>query len=330
MPDSLFSSPGPLRSPRDEKDERIAAEPTTHLAPDRGRQGDFFALGIPDAAPKDDLASMEHPLFALKAGDTRVRTYERNGNTVTVKPGPDGRATIHDKDLWLYCAGQLVEAKNRGARISRTVRLTMYDFLAATNRDTSGRAYERAGEMLGRLTGTRVETNIETGGRRTRAFWGLVESAKIIEKSPNDGRMVSLEVTLPEWLFRAIDAGEFLTLSRSYYRLRKPLDRRIYELARKHCGRQPSWRVSLAVLYQKSGSTDALRNFRVAMRSLAESGALPDFLMAFDGGRDMVTFYANGPKGRIAEAKDMLAGRPHASLLAHEKAHTRKTGKRSG
>jgi plasmid replication initiation protein len=137
-------------------------------------------------------------------------------------------------------------------------------------------------------------------------------------------------VTLPDWLFRAIDAGEFLTLSRSYYRLRKPLDRRIYELARKHCGRQPSWRVSLAVLYQKSGSSDALRNFRAAMRSLAESGVLPDFLMAFDGGRDMVTFYANGPKGRIAEAKDMLAGRPHASLLAHEKAHTRKAGKRSG
>ena len=271
-------------------------------------------LGILDAAPKNDLASMEHPLFALKAGDTRVRTYERNGSTVTVKPGPDGCATIHDKDLWIYCASQLVEAKNRGARVSRTVRLTMYDFLTATNRDTSGRGYERAGAMLARLTGTRVETNIATGGVRTREFWGYVDSAKIIEKSSTDDRMVSLEVTLPEWWFRAIVAGEFLTLSRSYFRLRKPLDRRIYELARKHCGSQPRWRVTLAVLHKKSGSTDALRNFRVAVRSLAKSGELPDFLMAFDGGRDMVTFYSNSSKGRIAEARDVLAGR--AACLA--------------
>ena len=86
----------------------------------------------------------------------------------------------------------------------------------------------------------------------------------------------------------------------------------------------------MAVLHQKSGSTSPLRRFRFDVKALAESGDLPDYLMAFDEARDMVTFYANGPKGRIAEAKDMLAGRPHASLLAHEKAHTRKTGKRSG
>lgn len=33
------------------------------------------------------MASMEHPLFALKAGDMRVRTYERNGTIVKVMPG---------------------------------------------------------------------------------------------------------------------------------------------------------------------------------------------------------------------------------------------------
>ncbi|MEJ7139370.1 replication initiator protein A [Amphibiibacter pelophylacis] len=266
-----------------------ATESTTE---NQAERRDFVTLGLPDVPPKGDLASMEHPLFALRAGDKRVRNYERNGYTVTVKPGPDGCATIHDKDLWLYCASQLVEAKNRGAEISRTVRFTMHDFLKTTYRDTSGQAYKRAGEMLARLTGTRVETNIETGGRRIREFWGLVESAKIIE-SPDDGRMASMEVTLPEWLFGAINSGEILTLACSYYRVRKPIDRRIYELARKHCGRQPSWRVSLAVLYQKSGSTDALRNFRAAIRSLAESGALPDFLVAFDNNRDMVTFCPN-------------------------------------
>lgn len=299
-----------------------------HLAPDRRKQGDFFVADILDASPKDDTASMEHPLFALRAGDKRVRTYERNGNTVTVLPGATGCATIHDKDLWIYCISQLVEAANRGREITPTVRFTAFDFLTVTNRDTSGRAYERMADMMRRLSGTRIETNIETNGQRERRGFGLIDSWRVVEKSPDDERMVAVEVDLPRWLFRSIEAKQVLTLSRSYFRLRKPLDRRIYELTRKHCGEQPSWRVSLDVLHQKSGSADALRNFRGAIKALAESGELPDYLMAYDEARDVVTFYANGPKARIAEARDMLAGRPHASLKAHEIAHARKARKR--
>lgn len=299
----------------------------THLAPDRRKQGDFFVADLLDISPKDDTASMEHPLFALQAGDKRVRTYERNGYTVSVQPGSFGCATIHDKDLWIYCISQLVEAMNRGREITRTVRFTMYDFLTVTNRDTSGRAYERAAQMLERLNGTRIVTNIETAGKRERGFFGLIDSARVIERDGND-RMVAVEVTLPDWLFRSVEAKQVLTLSRDYFRLRKALDRRIYELARKHCGQQSSWRVSLAVLHEKSGSTRPLRNFRGDIKALAESGDLPDYLMAFDADRDVVTFYANGPKARIAEARDMLAGRPHASLKAHETAHIRKARKR--
>lgn len=50
---------------------------TTHLRPNQNRDGDFFVADILDVAPKDDAASMEHPLFALRAGDKRVRTYKR-------------------------------------------------------------------------------------------------------------------------------------------------------------------------------------------------------------------------------------------------------------
>lgn len=300
---------------------------TAHLAQDSARQGGFFVANILDAKPKGDMASMEHPLFALKAGDRRIRTYKHNGYVVTVKPGFDGCATIHDKDLWIYCISQMTEAKNRGREISRVVRFTAYDFLRVTNRDTSGRAYIRMGEMLARLTGTRIETNIETAGRRERGFFGLVDSARVIERD-REGRMVAVEVTLPDWLVRSVEARHVLTLSRDYFRLRKPLDRRIYELARKHCGKQSKWRVSLAQLHKKSGSTSPLRNFREDVRALAEAGRLPDFLMAYDRARDMVTFYADGPKGRMAEARDIEAGRPSASFAAHQKAHARKARKR--
>ena len=46
-----------------------------HLAPERHRQRDFFVADLRGLSSKDDVASMEHPLFALKAGDRRIRRY---------------------------------------------------------------------------------------------------------------------------------------------------------------------------------------------------------------------------------------------------------------
>jgi plasmid replication initiation protein len=289
--------------PFEQVQEIAAQQPSksSHLLPHRHRQGDFFIADILDAIPKGDLASMEHPLFALKAGDMRVRTYERNGLTVTVKPGHGGCATIHDKDLWIYCISQLVEAINRGCEdVSRVVRFTAYDFLVSTNRGTNGDSYNRMSEAMGRLRGT----NIETAGQRERAGFGLIDDWRVIEKN-NGGRMFAVEVALPRWLFRAVEAKQVLTLSRDYFRLRKPLDRRIYELARKHCGAQSKWRVNIKTLYEKSGSTDALRNFRGAVKALSESDELPDYCITYDSEADVVTFYTRAQKGRSAQINDL-------------------------
>ena len=274
------------------------------LAPVRHPQRDFYIADLLDLAPKNDMASMEHPLFALKAGDKRVREYRRGGVSVKVMPGTYGCATIHDKDVWIYCISQLIEGINRGREdVSRTVRFTAYDFLVTTNRRTDGDAYKRMADAMGRLAGTRIETNIETAEIREREGFGLVDAWRVVEKK--GGRMVAVEVTLPDWLFRSVQARHVLTLSPDYFRIRKPLDRRIYELARKHCGAQPKWRVSIKTLYEKSGSTDALRNFRGAVKALAESGELPDYRMAFDAESDAVTFYARAEKGRIAQIADL-------------------------
>lgn len=264
-------------------------KPISHPSPKRHLQGNFFVADIFDANPKDDLASMEHPLFALRAGDRTVRTYSRNGYIVTVKPGPDGCATIHDKDILIYCISQLVRALDESRPVSRTVRFTAYDFLKATNRPTSGVGYERMASALARLAGTRIETNIETDGKRERAGFGLIDSWRIIERDA-DNRMVAIEVTLSDWLYRSVTAKQVKTISRDYFHLRKPLDRRVYELAIKHIGEKPQWHVSLSVLYQKCGSRAAQRKFRAAIKSLAESRELPDVRMTYDAERDMVTF----------------------------------------
>lgn len=259
------------------------------LVPVRHPQKDFFIADILDVSIKDDLASMEHPLFALKAGDMRVKTYERNGNSVTVQPGHGGCATIHDKDIWIYCISQMVEAMNRGREVNKTVRFTAYDFLTATNRDTSGRAYERMAEAMARLRNTGIETNIETAGQRERRGFGLVESWRVVEKT-SGGRMVAVEVTFPDWLIRSVTAKHVLTLSPDYFRIRKPINRRVYELARKHCGNQKQWQCSVETLHEKSGSTDTIRKPRAVLKSLADVDDLPDYSVTIDPTTDVVTF----------------------------------------
>ena len=259
------------------------------LVPVRHPQKDFFIADILDVSIKDDLASMEHPLFALKAGDMRVKTYERNGNSVTVQPGHGGCATIHDKDIWIYCISQMVEAMNRGREVNKTVRFTAYDFLTATNRDTSGRAYERMAEAMARLRNTGIETNIETAGQRERRGFGLVESWRVVEKT-SGGRMVAVEVTFPDWLIRSVTAKHVLTLSPDYFRIRKPINRRVYELARKHCGNQKQWQCSVETLHEKSGSTDTIRKLRAVLKSLADVDDLPDYSVTIDPTTDVVTF----------------------------------------
>lgn len=283
----------------DAHDSRMA-----HLVPDKHPQDDFFVLDIRDASPRDDLASMEHPLFALKSGDQAVREYSRNGYTVTVKPGHDGCATIHDKDIWLYCISQLVAAQNDGREISRTVQFTAFEFLKATNRNTDGRAYEQFSDALARLRQTTVETNIATNGYRERRGFGLVDSWRVIERD-GDHRMIAVEVSLPDWLYRSVKANQVKAINRDYFRLRKPLDRRIYELARKHCGNQPQWRVGISTLHEKSGSRAKLYEFRRSLKALGESQALPDYRLVIDTATDSVTFYSRGQKGGAAQFRDL-------------------------
>ena len=79
-----------------------------------------------------------------------------------------------------------------------------------------------------------------------------------------------------------------LTLSRDYFHLRKPIERRVYELARKHCGRQAEWSVSVGVLHKKSGSTAPVRVFRAALRKMILEAKLPDYVMAEAEGDIMV------------------------------------------
>ena len=262
------------------------------------------------------MGTMEHPVFSLSTRpDRRVLEYRHNDATVTVTPSVKGRATIFDKDILIYCVSQLMAALNAGKPTSRTLHLTAHDLLSATCRDTSGDGYRRLRDAFERLAGTRITTNLETGGVEVTQGFGLIEAWQIVRKT-RAGRMVSVSVTLSEWLYRAALSRSVLSLSRDYFRMRKPLERRIYELARKHCGRQDTWRISVSVLHHKSGSASPRRVFRAMLREMIAADALPDYSLSEEPG-DILRVSARAP---VIEPANRLFLKPETLQEARARA----------
>ena len=219
------------------------------LFPDRHPQKDFFILDIADVVPKDDTASMEHPLFSLATKpDMRHLLYESGDSRLEITPSYNGLPTIFDKDILIFCISQLMHLKNRGEQIGKRVRFTGRELLVATNRPTNNLGYQRLEQAFKRLRGTTFKTDIRTGNKMETRIFGLIDEGGFVMRDDGSWRLDYCEVVLSDWLMRAIESNEVVTISPDYFRLRRPLERRFYEIARKHCGAQPKWQIGLANL----------------------------------------------------------------------------------
>ena len=265
-------------------------------------QPDFFVCDVFDAAVKGDSASMEHPIFSLsKKPDLKVRRYENGEKWVEIRPSSKGLATVFDRDILIYCISQLIAALNDNRPISQRLRLRAHDLLVATNRDTSGRGYLQLRETLERLQGTQIATNVVTGGKETFDVFSLINRARIVRET-REGRMQEVEIELSDWVFQAVEAQEVLTLDRRYFQLAKPLERRLYELARKHCGQQSSFKIGLEKLRIKCGSQSTLKEFRRLLQSIIDDDLkhnhMPGYILALT--EDMVEIRPKGATGQLS------------------------------
>lgn len=282
---------------------QAAKRERSKLLPVRHVDRDFFLADLFDYALKDDGVSMEAPIFSLSTRPDLSSwswTSKDGSKQVEVTPSIKGRATQFDKDVLIYVISQMTEALNRERpdADNRVVRFTVYDYLVATNRHTSGREYKSLSDTFSRLRGTLIKTNIKTGDKDIDDTFGLIDRARIVKMS-RDAHMIAVEVTLSEWLFNAVQAREVLTIHPDYFRLRKPLERRLYELARKHCGHQTMWRIGLALLQEKAGSKGTLREFRRMVREIIEADTLPDYRLVLDED-DKATFYTKDARKLVA------------------------------
>ena len=285
---------------------------TTPLLPERHPVRDFFVLGTLDMAPRSDMATMEHPVYSLSTVPERRRLHYENGDAkVEIIPSSIGLPTVFDKDIIIYCISKLKQAHDRGEPIAQTVRLTTHDMLVETNRPTNNLGYERLLPALNRLRGVVINTTISTGDARTTHGFGLIDAFEYNRKgSMHAERLKHLEIKLSDWIYRAITSSEVLPISRDYFRLRAPVDRRIYEIVRKHCGQQASWRVGLELLQKKVGSKQAEKHFNAHLRNLVRSNHLPDYAVTIEAGQ--AVFYRRGG----SDARDGKPAGRHAAKLS--------------
>lgn len=273
------------------------------LLPERHPNFDFFVLDIADAVPKDDLASMEHPLFSLATKPDMRHLEYRHGETVLkIRPSSLGLPTIFDKDILIFVISQLMARKNKGHDIGDTVRFSMRELCIAINRPIGGDHYKRIENAIDRLQGTQFVTNVKTGNEKERRTFSMIDEGGMV-KNEDFSRNDYCEIKISRWLMRAIEANEVVSISRDYFRLRRPLERRLYEIARKHCGSSPKWQIGLEKLQDKTGSNAPLKRFRLNLREIITADVTPFYRFELNDKDLVIVRPRTAPAELVADIK---------------------------
>lgn len=251
----------------------------TKRPPPKGdQQQDLFAACYADIPIRDQRDTMERPFFSLAKKPRRSPIeYQVGGLYVRVSPNKDhGIATIWDADILIWAATQLTEAIDRGGEPSSTITFHPYNLLKAIRRSCGGKDYTRLKSALDRLASTYVQTNVRSikgDNFHWLEGWGYEED--------DDGKPVSMYMTLPQWLYRGIvKQGGVLTIHEDYFLLTGGIERWLYRVARKHAGSQEAgWQFTMRQLYEKSGSAARFSDFALDVRKCVKANALPEYLL---------------------------------------------------
>jgi len=232
-----------------------------------------------ELAARDVQDLMAYPFFSLAKSKRVVPIDFRAGNVALRVEGTHehGIATIWDADILIWCASQIIEARDHRLPTSRRITATPYEILRFARRGTSIRDYERLKAALDRLQSTTIATSIrQPTGRRLHRFSWINEWK---ECASAEGRPRGIELIIPDWLYSALTQdGLVLTLDRAYFDLTGGLERWLYRLARKHAGRQSAgWQFDLRYLHYKSGSLIRYSDFAIAIRRIVRRQPIPGY-----------------------------------------------------
>lgn len=256
---------------------------------------------------KGDRNTMVFAFFSLtKEKVSELPRYDDGRTRIEVVGTRHGVATIWDKEILVYCASLLAEKMNRGEAPTPKIVFTAHDFLQATGSTTGGGNYERLEESLVRLSSTLVRTNIETGGEGEDRGFGWISDYRIVYRRSRDGKksMRAVEVTLCDWLFRAVVKDRhLLTYTPKYFEL-SPLAKRLYEIARS--GPPQGFRISLPKLLARVGAQQTLRRFKSVLKEYSDhKKSIPDYAIGLIDPSIRRALDGNYPK-EVASSKATL------------------------
>ena len=243
---------------------------------------DFFFADIINPALRDQRDTMAIPFFSLaKRKRTKPIEYNRNGVKVIIAGlTTTGIATIWDADFLIWAASQLNEAVKRGETPTRRLWVIPYHFFIQTNRLKPGqignKQYKDFENLLDRLKGTTIKTNIKADGERIKEAFSWIDYWTSHEDEK--GRIKGVEVILSEWFFkRVVKDKAVLSIISDYFLLTGGIERWLYRIARKHCGNNDVWSFTARGLYEKYPPGREFRKFKSDLKKVVEADCLPEY-----------------------------------------------------
>ncbi|MBY0250770.1 MAG: replication initiator protein A [Methylobacterium organophilum] len=223
------------------------------------------------------------------------------GVRIEVRAKGTGVATIWDKQILIYIASIIQDKLAHGETVSQKFTFTAHDYFRVCRVSPGGSSYDVLEGALERLQGTQIKTNIETGGEGEEGAFSWISSYKVQyrrDKVTGDKVMKAVTLEVCDWFYRAVMKDQrLLTYNPDYFGL-APLERRLYEVARAHCGDQAGFRINIAKLQKRVGSDTELKKFKLFLMKLqAKRNALPDYYIAL--GHKAGMFRIDGPNPRV-------------------------------
>jgi len=208
---------------------------------------------------------------------TELPTYDDGQIRIEVRSTKIGVATIDDAEILLYCLGLAADKFDRGEKVTQEFTFTLKDFSDVAGLSQSGSVSKRLGEALDRLKETNIKTNIESGRKVfvegfswIENFWYDRGPDQMVKGKKREGRINSITVRFCDFLWRAVVIDRnLLSYNRKFFCL-SPLKRRLYELARIHCGERPAFRIGLESLRDRVGTAQELRFFKSDLEAMLD------------------------------------------------------------
>ncbi len=319
-------------------------------------QLDFFKAAMIDVSYKDEISLMDINPFGIgKKPRTAPIRYDLKDAFVKVTASAEyGMATIFDYDIVIYMAShlnaQMNELKRKiiageknpllPPRKMRAYSSEMFDYLKI---DQGGKQHTNLKARLCRLRGTNIEVDKKIdGGYRREGSFSLIGDWEIVSETKS-GKISELMIAYPDWIYDGIvreTDPTMLTLVDDYMLLKNGMHKWLARLAKKSAGMN-SWVWTLEQLYDRSGSSQPLKNFRIdlidALKRLKED-PIPEYTFLWEEpeptkyrrrgkGRPkkdfILTIQATGLKGRNVQSE-----RRKSNEIKHENRASKKEQKK--